>query len=54
MDINTARIAVTIFSLIVFVGICAWAWSRRRATDFAEAAMLPFDGEEGDRPPPPR
>jgi cytochrome c oxidase cbb3-type subunit 4 len=25
-----------------FIGIVAWAWSRRNQTDFDEAAQLPF------------
>ncbi|HLS17698.1 MAG TPA: CcoQ/FixQ family Cbb3-type cytochrome c oxidase assembly chaperone [Paenalcaligenes sp.] len=33
----------TILSMITFFGIVAWAWSRGRAKDNKEAAMLPFD-----------
>lgn len=43
MDITTLRIAITLASFAVFVGILAWTWSRRRAEDFERAAKLPFE-----------
>jgi len=43
MDINTIRIATTLVSFVLFVGIVWWAWSKRRADDFTEAANLPFE-----------
>ncbi|MEY2862129.1 MAG: hypothetical protein RLZ68_1262 [Pseudomonadota bacterium] len=42
-DINILRAAVTVVSFAVFLGIVAWAWSKRRANDFDEAANLPFE-----------
>ncbi len=45
MDINTLRSAITVVSLLTFVGIVFWAWSRRNKADFDEAAMLPFQDE---------
>jgi cytochrome c oxidase cbb3-type subunit 4 len=42
MDINTLRSAVTLLAFGCFVGIVAWAWSRRNQADFDEAAQLPF------------
>ncbi len=48
MDINDLRSAVTVLSLVVFIGIAAWAWSRRNQTRFEEAARLPFDDEARD------
>jgi cytochrome c oxidase cbb3-type subunit 4 len=42
MDINDARVATTVFSLILFLGIMVWAWSKRRRDGFDEAAQLPF------------
>ena len=45
MDINDIRSAVTVLSLVLFVGIVAWAWSRRNQADFEAAAQLPFDDE---------
>ncbi|MDH4482611.1 MAG: cbb3-type cytochrome c oxidase subunit 3 [Rhodoferax sp.] len=43
MDVNTLRIAVTLASFAIFIGILCWAWSRRRSQDFAEVANLPFE-----------
>ena len=45
MDINDLRSAVTVVSLLVFLGIVAWAWSRRNKAGFDEAAQLPFQDE---------
>ncbi len=42
MDVNTLRIAVTLLSLALFVGLVVWSWSRRRRDAFDEAARLPF------------
>ena len=42
MDINDARAAVTLLSLILFLGIVFWAWSSRRRSGFDEAARVPF------------
>ncbi|MBI2751207.1 MAG: CcoQ/FixQ family Cbb3-type cytochrome c oxidase assembly chaperone [Burkholderiales bacterium] len=42
-DINTLRSVATVASFIAFIGIVAWAWSKRRASDFSEAANLPFE-----------
>jgi cytochrome c oxidase cbb3-type subunit 4 len=43
LDINTLRSLATVVSFITFVGIVAWAYSRRNAADFDEAANLPFE-----------
>ncbi len=43
MDINTLRVATTVASFIVFIGIMVWAWSRRNSEDFDKAANLPFE-----------
>ncbi|MFZ2739697.1 MAG: cbb3-type cytochrome c oxidase subunit 3 [Burkholderiaceae bacterium] len=45
MDINTLRMASTVLSLAVFVGILVWAYSSRQSASFEEAAQLPFEGE---------
>ena len=34
------RIALTVLSFLIFVGIAIWAFSRRRKRDFDEAAQL--------------
>ena len=54
IDVNTLRIAVTLLSFAAFAGIVIWAWSRRHAARFDEAAQLPFADEparipSGDR-----
>ena len=49
MDITTMRIAATVISFITFIGILVWAFSRRNAARFEEAAQLPFMHE--DHPP---
>ena len=43
MDVTTLRIVATLVSFATFVGIVAWAWSRRNAPAFDEAARLPFE-----------
>lgn len=42
MDINDIRSIVTVVSLLTFVGIVVWAWSKRNQAEFDEAARLPF------------
>jgi cytochrome c oxidase cbb3-type subunit 4 len=43
LDFNTLRSVVTVISLITFIGIMVWTYSRRHADDFETAANLPFD-----------
>ncbi|WP_408598004.1 cbb3-type cytochrome oxidase subunit 3 [Limnohabitans sp.] len=43
MDVNDLRIATTLLSFAIFIGILVWAFSRRNQTDFDAAAKLPFD-----------
>ncbi len=38
LDTNTLRSLATVVSFVTFMGIVAWAWSRRNARDFEEAA----------------
>ncbi|MBA4195063.1 MAG: cbb3-type cytochrome c oxidase subunit 3 [Hydrogenophaga sp.] len=45
MDINDLRSIVTVVSLLTFLGIVGWAWSRRNKASFDEAARLPFQDE---------
>jgi cytochrome c oxidase cbb3-type subunit 4 len=45
MDINDLRSIMTVISLLTFLGIVAWAWSRRNKDRFDEAARLPFEDE---------
>ncbi|MGA0570675.1 cbb3-type cytochrome oxidase subunit 3 [Variovorax sp. VNK109] len=45
MDITTLRVAATIACFATFIGIMVWAFARRNAGRFAEAAQLPFEEE---------
>ncbi|QJQ96801.1 MULTISPECIES: cbb3-type cytochrome c oxidase subunit 3 [Halomonadaceae] len=42
MDTGTFRGIIAFLVLVSFLGITWWAYSRRRKTDFEEAANLPF------------
>ena len=42
MDINDLRGLSTLFLMVTFIGLCIWAYSRKRKTTFDEAANLPF------------
>jgi cytochrome c oxidase cbb3-type subunit 4 len=43
MDVNDARAIITLISFAVFIGICWWASSPKRADKFKEAERLPLD-----------
>ena len=47
-NMNLIREAVTLISLVAFLGIVAWAWSARRKPQFDAAARIPL--EEDDEP----
>lgn len=49
MDINDLRGLSTAFLMIAFIGLCFWAWSKKRKKSFDEAANLPFADEEINR-----
>ena len=51
MDVNDLRIAVTVLSLLVFLGLLAWVAGSRHRQAFEEAALLPLT-DEHDRPAP--
>jgi cytochrome c oxidase cbb3-type subunit 4 len=42
MDINVLRSAITLVSLVMFLGLMVWTWNRRQKPGFEEAAHLPF------------
>jgi cytochrome c oxidase cbb3-type subunit 4 len=42
MDVTTLRIAATVCSFIIFIGILVWAFSSRNKAPFDAAAQLPF------------
>ena len=46
MDINDLRGLSTAFLMIAFIGMCCWAYSKKRKRAFDEAANLPFADEE--------
>jgi cytochrome c oxidase cbb3-type subunit 4 len=46
MDLNDARILMTLVALVTFIGIVAWAYSGRRRQDFDEAARMAIEDEE--------
>ena len=45
MDINTLRSAITVVSLLTFVGIVFWALSRRNKAELEEAATQTYQDE---------
>ena len=49
MDINTLRGLSTILVMIVFVGICLWAYSGSKRKDFEDAANLPFADDDNEK-----
>jgi cytochrome c oxidase cbb3-type subunit IV len=45
MDIGIVHSIWTVLMLVLFIGICVWAFSRRRKGAFDAAAQLPFDDD---------
>ena len=39
---------VTLVWFLTFIGLCLWAWSRRRRSDYAAAARMPLDASADD------
>jgi cytochrome c oxidase cbb3-type subunit IV len=37
----------TLISMLAFIGVVAWSYSRRRQADFASAAQLPLEEDSG-------
>jgi len=48
MEVNILRSLVTVISLVLFLALVAWTWSRSRKAAFDEAAQLPFMDSEAD------
>ncbi len=46
MDINDVRGLGTVFALIAFIGIIAWAYSSSRKTRFDDDANIVFKDED--------
>lgn len=49
MDVNDWRSVVTLVSLLMFMGIVVWAWSKSRQRDFDEAAQLALSDTEPNK-----
>ena len=50
MDPGLLRGVFTVLMLVLFIGICIWAWSSRQKPTFDAAAQLPLESD--DKPPP--
>ena len=46
MDLNSLRIGATVACFLLFLGVVLWAYARRNASRFEEAARLPFEAGE--------
>jgi len=42
IDINVLREIATVVSFVTFLGIWAWAWSRKNRDRFEEDGQIPF------------
>lgn len=52
MDAGLLRGIFTALMLVLFVGICFWAWSGKRKPVFDEAARRPLESDNGMPPGP--
>ena len=50
LDVTTLRIAATLASFGLFIGIAVWAYARANRHRFDEAARIPFE-QDGERVP---
>ena len=50
MDINDFRGLMTAVTMFAFLGICAWAWSKKRNKEFEAAAQMPLADDDGAPP----
>ena len=41
-DITNLRVAATVLSFLIFIGILLWTLDRRKTRRFEEASRLPF------------
>ncbi|MDQ2070413.1 cbb3-type cytochrome oxidase subunit 3 [Natronospira bacteriovora] len=46
MTMETFFSLLTLLLLLIFIGIVAWAYSKRRKQDFEEAANLPLEDDK--------
>jgi len=54
MDAGTWRGVFTALMLLLFVGVCFWAYSSCRKKDFDEASRLPLEPDSDEVPDSPR
>lgn len=47
MDMGLIRGLITLAVFTLFIGIVLWSYSRKRETEFGEAADLPLMGDAG-------
>jgi len=47
MDTGLLRGLLTALLLVLFIGICIWAYSSKRKPMFDRAAQLPLEADEG-------
>lgn len=45
-DINFFRGLSTVFAMIAYLGVCFWAFSKKRKKSFEIAAQLPFADDD--------
>jgi cytochrome c oxidase cbb3-type subunit 4 len=50
MDLNDARILMTLVAPVTFIGIVAWAYSDRRKQNFDKASRMALEDEEPIEP----
>lgn len=50
LDFGSLHSAWTVLLVIVFIGIVAWAYGRKRKADFDEAANLPLNDDAPQEP----
>ncbi len=43
VDVGLIRGLLTALLFAAFIGLCIWAWSKSRKTDFERAAQLPLE-----------
>jgi cytochrome c oxidase cbb3-type subunit IV len=46
MDMGTVRGLLTAILLVLFIGLVAWTWSRKRKKEYDEAAQMPLDDDD--------
>jgi len=46
MDAGIFRGLYTVLMLVIFIGICVWAYSGKRKAEFDEAANLPLQDDD--------